>query len=55
MTTQETKRLTATAIIANDFMFKCFESGMSSEEAQDAALLNNDELQSMINGLSEAL
>lgn len=55
MTTQESKRLTATATIVNDFMFKCFEAGMTSEEAQAEAVKHESEIQSMINGLVNEL
>jgi len=55
MTTQETKRLSATATIVNDFMFKCFEAGMTIEEAQSEAVKHESELQSIINGLVNEL
>ena len=51
MKTQEQKRMTATAVIVNDFMFKCFEKGMSSEQAQSEAIKYESEILSKIEGL----
>ena len=54
-TTVSQKRMTATAVIINDFMFKCFEKGMTADEAQAEAVKYNKEIQSRIEGLVNEL